>query len=132
MKPKPGMWIGVDLDGTLAHFAIEADPRAIGAPIMPMVRFVQAMLADGVDVRIFTARVDGGKAAIAMGDEAGYAYVDTPSVVRDIEAWCAQHIGQVLPVTNQKDYAMVALYDDRAMHVERNTGRILTPSGWLP
>jgi len=39
-----------------------------------------------------------------------------------IEEWCRQHIGQVLEVTNVKDFGMIELWDDRAIQVESNTG----------
>lgn len=39
-----------------------------------------------------------------------------------IEKWCQMHIGGILPVTNVKDYAMVELWDDRAVQVIPNTG----------
>jgi len=42
-----------------------------------------------------------------------------------IEEWCLKHIGQVLPVTNRKDYFCKALYDDRAHRVEQDTGRLI-------
>jgi hypothetical protein len=40
-----------------------------------------------------------------------------------IQVWCMKHIGKLLPVTNCKDYAMVELWDDRAVQVIPNTGR---------
>ena len=101
-------WIGVDLDGTVAHYESKQFPE-IGRPIAPMVARIKAWLAEGVDVRIFTARVCDGD----------------PETVLAIQKWCAEHIGQVLPVTNVKDYAMVELWDDRAVQVIPNTGRTL-------
>lgn len=101
-------WIGVDLDGTLAHYESSQFPK-IGAPIARMVERVKAWLAEGVDVRIFTARVCDGD----------------PETVAYIQEWCLEHIGVVLPVTNLKDYMMVELWDDRAVQVIPNTGRTL-------
>lgn len=101
-------WVGVDLDGTLAHYGKWAG-GLIGAPIPAMVARVKSMLDRGIDVRIFTARVSDGD----------------PATVRAVELWCAEHIGRVLPVTNVKDFAMVALYDDRAVAVQKNTGVVL-------
>jgi hypothetical protein len=40
------------------------------------------------------------------------------------EAWCKRHLGQILPVTHEKDWDMVMLLDDRARQVERDTGRV--------
>jgi hypothetical protein len=119
-------WIGVDLDGTLAyHDPNQFDPAKIGPPIPRMVKLVKKLLAEGEDVRIFTARVDGGEVAISMGNMAGQLYRDVPKMKRKIERWCKKHIGVALPVTNRKDYGLKRFYDDRAVHVEFNTGKIL-------
>jgi hypothetical protein len=87
-----------------------------------MVARVKAWLAEGKDVRIFTARVDGGEVAVSMGNEAGHAFKDVSKIRGYIEEWCLEHIGQVLPVTNCKDYGMIELWDDRAVQVVMNTG----------
>ncbi len=104
-------WIGVDLDGTLAEHREWRGPTHIGAPIPKMVARVKQWLADGEDVRIFTARVGGHQTAaeVAIAQEA-------------IRRWCHDHIGQVLPITAEKDYDMVALWDDLAVQVVPNTG----------
>lgn len=116
-------WVGFDLDGCLAHYGgwkpLVSNNQArrqglIGAPIPPMVVHVQTLLARGIECRIFTARVSDGD----------------PETVAAIEAWCLEHIGQKLPVTNVKDQQMRCLVDDRAVAVEKNTGRIL--GGELP
>lgn len=62
-------WIGVDLDGTLAHYDGWKGPEHIGAPIPAMVERVKAWLAEGKEVRISTARADGGEVAIAIAKE---------------------------------------------------------------
>lgn len=105
-KMRYGGWIGVDLDGTLAHFTSWAGPYHIGDPIPKMATRVRAMLAAKVDVRIFTARASDGD----------------PKVVQAIQDWCQKHFGVVLPVTNVKDYEMVQVFDDRAVQVVPNTG----------
>ena len=109
-EAKGDKWIGVDLDGTLAHYDGFKGPTAIGEPIPAMVDRVKNMLAAGNNVRILTARVSE--------DPGG-------EVKRAIEAWTEQHLGQKLPVTDVKDHHMVQLYDDRAVPVERNTGQLL-------
>ena len=43
-----------------------------------------------------------------------------------IQDWCEKHIEYVLAIVCEKDYQMIELWDDRAVTVERNTGRILT------
>lgn len=108
-------WIGVDLDGTLAEYTHWMGPHHIGNPIPEMVERVKGWLAAGLDVRIFTARVshDGTLDRIA---EAGTAQLA-------IQNWCQEQFGEVLPITNTKDYAMIELWDDRAVQVEANTGK---------
>lgn len=110
MKP----WIGVDLDGTLAHYEHYTGPADIGAPIPAMVERVKKWLAEGKEVRIFTARVWAGKSKN-----------DAEEARRAIEAWTKEHLGRVLPITSEKDFGMVELYDDRCRQVETNTGKLL-------
>ena len=98
-------WIGVDLDGTLAEYHGWVGPDHVGKPIPAMADRVRTWLASGVDVRIFTARASD------------------PSQVPYVQAWCLMHFGQALPVTNQKDFAMVELWDDRCVQVIMNTGQ---------
>lgn len=106
-------WIGFDLDGTLAGYNSWSGVDDIGEPILPMVKILQAHLAEGVECRIMTARVSGENA------------IERAAAERAIQLWCLKHIGCALPVTCKKDFAMWALYDDRAIAVEKNTGRIL-------
>lgn len=117
-----GEWIGVDLDKTLAVYSGEKQSLQIGAPVPKMLARVKAMLACGEDVRIFTARVDGGLVALASGEPAGEQYRDIPAIRAAIEAWCLEHVGKVLPITNVKDYGMKELWDDKAIGVIPNTG----------
>ncbi len=115
-------WIGVDLDGTLAHYEGWIDETHIGDPIPIMADRVRSWLAAGKDVRIFTARADGGAVAIAMGNTAGEAFRDVERIINIIQDWTQKHFGVRLPVTNRKDYGMVELWDDRAVQVVPNTG----------
>lgn len=107
-------WIGVDLDGTLAHYTGWKGTDHIGEPIPPMVSRVKNWLRDGKRVKIFTARMHGHGVPLIGG---GVADVRTP-----IEVWCREHLGQVLEITNVKDFAMLELWDDRAVQVIPNTG----------
>lgn len=110
-------WIGVDLDGTLAHYEGWKGAAHVGKPVPAMVERVKRWLADGhYDVKVFTARVSG------KGDEAVTSRIA-------IERWCEKHIGQKLEITCRKDYAMVELWDDRAVQVIPNTGE---PVGQSP
>jgi len=118
-------WIGVDLDGTLAEWHGWHDDGGIGAPIAPMVERVKKWLAQGQEVRIMTARVGAsGKWSHKAGayDDHRFAQYQREC----IEAWCLLHIGQVIPVTATKDMDMLCLYDDRAVAVEKNTGRVFS------
>ena len=79
-----------------------------------MIARVKRWRHEGREVRIFTARVDGGVGSIEAADVA--------AVRGHIEDWCLKHIGEVLPVTNVKDFGMIELWDDRAVQVRANTG----------
>jgi hypothetical protein len=106
---RSGGWVGFDLDGTLAVYDEWRGATHIGEPIMPNVKRAQRYLQDGIEVRIFTARADGG--------------LDLEEVTNAIQDWTEKHIGRRLAVTNRKDFGMIRLYDDRAIQVEFNTGR---------
>jgi hypothetical protein len=103
-------WIGVDMDGTLAKHS-GGSVHGIGDPVPAMVRRVRHWISAGIDVRIVTARV-----SVADPDE-----VKRQRLL--IMAWCIKHLGRSLPVQNWKDYAMVELWDDRAVQVIPNTGK---------
>lgn len=98
-------WIGIDLDGTLAHYEGFKGHDQIGPPIEPMLEFVKDLIAQGVTVKIFTARV-----SVEGAEEA-------------IKKWCFFHGLGDIEITCVKDYGMVNLYDDRAIQVIPNTGR---------
>lgn len=98
-------WIAVDLDGTLAYYDIWRGEDHIGKPIPDMAFRVKKWLIEGKDVRIFTARAS------------------VPSQIPFIEKWCETHFGRKLPVTNVKDFAMIELWDDRAIQIIPNTGK---------
>lgn len=105
-------WIGVDLDGTLAHYE-GGGIEAIGPPIPEMVERVRYWLAEGQDVRIFTARMS----------MLGHTVDSLARQHRMIRDWCKEHIGCELLATCCKDFAMVELWDDRAVQVIPNTGK---------
>lgn len=104
-------WVAVDLDGTLAEYGGWRGVGHIGAPVPAMVARVKAWLAEGREVRIFTARVWDGAPAEAAAARAA------------VERWCEEHLGRRLAVTATKDWNMVELWDDRAIQVVFNTGR---------
>jgi hypothetical protein len=94
-------WIGVDFDGTLARDDGYTWPPP---PVPAMVERVKGWLAEGREVRLVTARA---------ADLEWYP---------DLIDWMNAHLGQRLEITNQKDYGMIELWDDRAVRVARNTG----------
>lgn len=109
-------WIGVDLDGTLARYDGWVGPEHIGEPVPLMVNRVKKWLAEGKDVRIFTARVAGQPGNDP--DKKRQAHL----VRVAIQKWSLEHLGKILPITCIKDYGMVQLWDDRAVQIIPNTG----------
>lgn len=106
---KDDSWVGVDLDGTLAHYDGWRGVEHVGEPIPAILEYVKALRLKGINVRIFTARVAEGEKAILP-----------------IETWCQDHLGEVLPITNVKDFGMILLIDDRCVPIVKNEGRIAT------
>jgi hypothetical protein len=102
-------WIGVDLDGTLAHYEGWKGADHIGDPIPAMAARVRAWIAEGRTVKIFTARAT------------------VPEQVAPVVAWLTRHgfcdaSGAALEVTNVKDFGMHELWDDRCVRVVSNSG----------
>lgn len=109
---EPRAWIGVDLDGTLARYSGWRGLDHIGKPVPVMLARVKHWLAAGYTVKIFTARASEGEKGIVP-----------------VKKWLADNGLPDLEVTNQKDFAMVELWDDRAIQVVANTGKpFLSPS----
>lgn len=101
MKP----WVGCDLDGTLAEYHEWQGRDIIGEPIPLMMNRVRDWINSGFEVRIFTARAS------------------LPESVPPVREWLKKHgLGQLV-ITNEKDFGMIALWDDRCVQVEPNTGR---------
>jgi hypothetical protein len=103
----PVLWTGVDLDGTLARFDQGSSLSEIGPPVPLMLERVRSMIANGERVKIVTARAAD------------------PDQVPLIRKWLRDNGLPPLEITDAKDYNMIRLYDDRAVQVERNTGRII-------
>jgi len=101
-------WIGVDLDGTLAHdVSASSGSRSlgeIGTPIKPMLERLKRWIAEGRTVKIFTARAS------------------SPRQVVLVKRWLASHGLPPLEVTNVKDLRMIELWDDRCVQVMTNSG----------
>jgi hypothetical protein len=107
LKNKQG-WIGVDLDSTLAHHEKFEGIETIGEPIGDMVQFVKQLLEQGKQVKIFTSRANIKGAG------------------KYIATWL-KDVAKLPPmeVTATKDAHCIAIYDDIAHRVEKNTGKIL-------
>jgi hypothetical protein len=104
------MSIAVDLDGTLMHN--NGEPINHFGPLVPaMEARVRQWIAEGQEVLIFTARVH----------QSGF----DPEIIKKIEDWTEQTFGKRLRVTGIKECGIQQIWDDRAVAVERNTGRIL-------
>ena len=112
-------WIGVDLDGTLALTV--SNTREIGAPIAPMLARVHDWLDQGIEVRIVTARVGASGVTLRDGTVDDQCNAERQRAL--VGAWCVEHIGQSLPITHGKDVMLIELWDDRAVQVERDTGK---------
>jgi hypothetical protein len=122
-------WIGFDLDGVLAEYHGAQNNFEIGPPIPAMVAKAKQLLAEGWELKIFTARVDGGLIYPTLHPEVDPVTVEVyrqiALVVRMVQDWTEKHLGKRLAVTCQKDAGMRMLYDDRCVQIESNTGRIL-------
>lgn len=100
-------WVGVDLDGTLARLDGYSSPEYIGQPVPGMRKRIKDWQEQGFVVKIFTARAS------------------VPAHVAPVKRWLLEHGIGDLEVTCSKDYWMVELWDDRAIQVEKNTGRTI-------
>lgn len=98
-------WIGCDLDGTLAEYHGWDDGK-IGKAVPKMLERVKKWIADGQEVRIMTARVATKKR----------------SDIEPIEDWLEENDIGGLEITNEKDFEMILLYDDRCVQIIPNTG----------
>lgn len=101
----PG-WVGVELDGTLAHYEPNQDALAIGAPVEKMLKRVRQWLMLDVNVRLFTARAADATMLPVM------------------EAWLREHDLQKMKITCEKDFMMSQFWDDCGIHVVTNTGEV--------
>jgi hypothetical protein len=113
MALKDNGWIGVDLDGTLARYTEWIDAEHIGEPVPAMVGRVKNMLALGYNVRILTARASSKSAKRDLEVAAFRLAADR---------WTRDVFGISIPVTSEKDFAMIELWDDRAVQVVPNEG----------
>lgn len=97
-------WIGVDLDGTLAHYDGWKGAEHIGPAIPEMLQRVHDWLSQGKEVKIFTARAC------------------CPGQIPFVKRWLEEHGLGHLEVTALKDFRMIEMWDDRCVRVVENTG----------
>ncbi len=107
-------WLGIDLDGTLAHFDKWEDIYTIGKPLQIMKDLIMSLHNQGIRIKIFTARVGEGDVAIPP-----------------IKQWLKKNGLPDLEITNVKDMYCIEIWDDRAVQIEHNTGRLLGQSKLL-
>lgn len=124
------MVIAVDFDGTLAKkTGIDTSSTELGPPVPAMVERVKKWIKEGHETIIFTARIypvgtlEELTAPKKMTEE-GHEKHD---LIRD---WVKRHVGKTLEVTCIKHHTMDAFYDDLAIQVERDTGKLvqITPT----
>lgn len=99
-------WIGVELDGTLAHYEVGQNLLSIGKPVDKMLLRVQQWLMAGIDVRLFTARAA------------------EPNMIPVIETWLKMHQLEKMAMTCEKDFTMMQFWDDRGIRVVCNSGKV--------
>lgn len=109
-------WIGVDFDGTLAVYDHWRGAAHVGEPLPEMVSRVKTWIAQGKNVRIITARV------FSPPDDP-IAQREAATALLAIQEWCQVNLGTVVPITCVKDFGMEEIWDDRAVQMEKNTGR---------
>ncbi len=114
-------WTGFDFDGTLVFEEPEwRGFEHIGEPIKPIVDKLKGYLKQGRIVKIVTARV-------SQDNE-----YDNYIARRNIYHWLLMYVHDDsmanfphIEIVSGKDMYMDKLYDNRAVQVETNTGRII-------
>lgn len=79
-----------------------------------MCELAKDLISKGINVKVFTARVarDQSEKDLERAHDA-------------IARWTKLHLGRALEATAEKDWNMIEYYDDRAIQVEYNTGKII-------
>lgn len=119
----PQGWIAVDWDGTVVTYHGWTKWNEFGEPIKPMVDRIKQWLAEGQDVRIFTARVglphEDTKQETCFKTGEKFTSV---MMKHAIASHCEKIIGQRLRVQCYKDLHTIEIWDDRAIGVVANLG----------
>ena len=101
-------WIGVELDGTLAHHTDGSPADEIGEPVRTMMSRVKQWAMVEMKLKLFTARAND------------------PAQVEQLRAWLDSHGLVDMGITAEKDFQMSQFWDSRAVHVPTNTGQTVT------
>lgn len=119
-------WIGFDLDGTIANYDGFEGAGVIGAPIPDMLRVLRRLIMQEIECRIFTARIYPVMFILPQQDLTPFAeHEEVVEAATAIRKWLEFNNLPPMTITCCKDYGMWKLYDDRAVQVEKNTGKIL-------
>lgn len=127
VKPQgPEGYILVDMDGTMFKYTEWTKWNEFGEPIPLMIDRVKRWLAEGKDVRVFTARCplphEEDKEHVCRKSGEKWTGVQMKYA---IALHCEKHVGQRLRSQCYKDLNAIEIWDDRAVGVEANTGRTL-------
>ena len=110
--------IACDLDSTLAYYESKWRAKKIGHVLEPMKQNILRWLDKGYKVTIFTARVEG-----LYGRDINQK-LEALEQIRMISDWLEQNGLPRLPITAIKLKSFTHFIDDKAFHVELNTGLI--------
>jgi hypothetical protein len=119
-------WYAYDLDGTAAVYEGWKGVEHIGNPVPVVIELMKLQIAEGKDVRWFTARawpIGVEKPVDWTEQEFLGRLLSAKTAVQYINDWSAQNLGVVIPVTCVKDFGMITLMDDRLIQVIPNTGK---------
>lgn len=119
-------WIGFDLDGTLVAHGSNDDVinhRINGEPIAEIVQLIHKHKAEGLEIKIFTARVSLG-CGYDMSNAPINRIVFAKQAREAIQAYCLIYFGEIFDITCEKDFNCVRIYDDRARHILCDTGKV--------
>lgn len=103
--------IAVDFDGTLAYYDHWRGLSHCGYPICDMLAKVEEWHAAGHEVWIYSARLSD-------------VHDDLAEAVKGLTAWCEEYLSFMPDMTGVKLGDFDYFFDDRAYHVEKNTGKI--------
>jgi hypothetical protein len=113
-------YVAVDFDGTLAVGRTKKWNGPLGKPVELMLDRVKKWLFVGIEVRLFTARVN-------PFDRHGNLQTreELNELCKRLDKWCLKYVGVKLPITCMKTHNVLEIWDDRAIQVIKNTGELV-------